>query len=380
MFVDIATIKVKAGNGGNGHVSFRREKNLAKGGPNGGDGGDGGSVYLVGDPNLSTLMDFRTKPSYKAQKGEEGGKSNMTGANGEDLLIQVPLGTLVYDIEENDLLIGDLIDSDQRVLVATGGRGGRGNHSFKSSTNQAPVQFTPGVSGEEKQLRLEIKVLADVGLVGFPNAGKSTLVNVLTAANAKTGSYPFTTLTPNLGVCKLPSGEEIVVADIPGLIEGASQGKGLGDEFLRHVERTRVLVHMIDPIEFVSEPDLNDFSEDISNAILYANNAWSKYEAIRKELGEYNPNLLNKQEIVVINKLDITEVADCFKETEKLFKEKDIAVLGVSAATGEGSDVLRNELMRVLADVPKVAPFSTAKPVKTFTLDTLPNRRIVFRE
>ena len=385
MLIDTAKIKIKAGNGGKGHVSFRREKYIPRGGPDGGDGGAGGDVYLVADHNLATLMDFRTQPFYNAQNGEEGSKRQSTGADGSDLTIKVPTGTLVYEIRtkggakngqekvasdaassEEEILVGDMVEHGQSLLICKGGHGGKGNYAFKSSTNQAPRQFTPGGTGEEKELRLEVKLIADVGLIGMPNAGKSTLINQLTSANAKVANYPFTTLSPNLGVCPLNSGETIIIADIPGLIEGASEGKGLGDDFLRHVERTRLLVHIIDPFGEGNDPEK------------LVETSWQAYATIRKELSDYNEELAQKKEVVIINKLDITEVAEKFGEIKAFFKEKGIEVLGISAVTGEGVEELKVALMRVLPSVPERKVFEPAPVVRTYNIGNLPNRRMVF--
>lgn len=359
--IDQVVIKVKAGNGGDGHVSFRREKFIAKGGPDGGDGGNGGNVYFIADENMNTLLDFRSKARYEAQPGAEGGKKKMSGFEGKDLIIRVPVGTLLYVKREEgeDLLVADLIEHDQKFMIAKGGRGGKGNVHFKSSTNQAPMQYTPGTQGEEKTIRLEIKLVADVGLVGMPNAGKSTILNQLTNSNAKVANYPFTTISPNLGAYTLRNGITIILADIPGLIEGASKGKGLGDEFLRHIERTRVLVHMID-----------GFSADPFN----------DYEVIRKELIDYGKGLESKPEIVVINKIDITEVKENFENIVESFSKKGIKVFGVSSATGEGIDDLMLEVMKVLEVTPKQIEFQIKKPTKTYTIANLPNKKIVFKD
>ncbi len=373
MLIDTAKIKVKAGKGGDGAVSFRREKYIPRGGPDGGDGGKGGDVVLVADHNMATLMDFRTQPFYNAEKGIPGSKRQSTGADGADLEIKVPVGTLVYELrpskeaegDPTEILVADLTEHGQNILICKGGTGGKGNYSFKSSVNQTPRQFLPGGEGEEKELKLEIKLIADVGLIGPPNAGKSTLVNQLTAANAKVANYPFTTLSPNLGICQLNSEETIVIADIPGLIEGASEGKGLGDEFLRHVERTRLLVHLIDPFG----------EEDLEQLVKYA---WDAYTTIRKELQEYSEELTQKEEIVVINKLDITEVAESFEQIKAEFANRGVKVLGISAVTGEGVVELKRELMRVLPTVPERKVFEPEPVVRTYTIGNLPNRRMVF--
>ena len=392
--IDIAIIKIKAGDGGNGKVSFRREKFITKGGPDGGDGGNGGSVYFIADNNLSTLLDFRSKKILKAESGGHGDKKKMTGQSKEDLYIKVPIGTLIYQIEDSrspfanlptgktvtptvenamvdkpevkETLIGDLVKSGQSVLVARGGKGGVGNFRFRSSTNRTPLEYTEGVKGDELEIKLEIKMIADVGLIGAPNAGKSTLVNRLTNAKAKIGSYPFTTISPNLGVCKLKNESEIVIADIPGLIEGASEGKGLGDEFLRHVERTRLLVHLIDP--------LSGEGEDL------VKNAIELYKMIRKELSDYGANLMNKKEIVVINKIDVTEVKESFESVKSEFKNNNIEVLGMSAVSGEGIEKLLEKVTVLLQDIPKTPAFNPAKVVKKYNITNLPNRRMVFDE
>src|SRR3989344_9578862 len=365
--IDIANIKIKASNGGDGRVSFRREKYIAKGGPDGGDGGDGGDVYFVADPNKSTLMDFKAKPLYEATSGQAGGKKNMTGSDGEDLYIKVPMGTLVFEvIRGNEVLIGDMTEQGQEFLIAKGGTGGKGTNRCKSSTNRTPVQYTPGSKGEVRELRLEIKLMADVGLIGLPNAGKSTLINQLTNANAKVANYPFTTLNPNLGTTTLRNGQTIVIADIPGLIEGASEGKGLGDEFLRHVERTRLLVHIIDVYE---AGDSTGFSEY----------AIKQYDVIRKELSDYSEELTGKPVIVVVSKLDITEVRGNFDKISRIFKKRGLDILGISAATGEGIESLKYKIMTELEKAPSRKEFMAERAVKVYNIETLPNRRIVFR-
>ncbi|MFA6981770.1 MAG: GTPase ObgE [Patescibacteria group bacterium] len=367
MLIDIAQIKVKAGKGGDGCLSFLRTKRTAFGGPNGGNGGNGGDVYLIADHNLATHMDFRSKEIYKAQNGAPGEGENMHGANGEDLYVRVPTGTLVYELENGkEVLVSDMLDDGGTFLMASGGHGGRGNATFKSSTNQAPRETTLGTKGEEKTLKLEIKLIADIGLVGLPNAGKSTLINQLTSANAKTANYPFTTLFPNLGTCKLASGQTVVIADIPGLIEGASEGKGLGDEFLRHIERTRFLIHIVEP----------QLSEDRKELVA---SAVKNYQIIRKELQSYRVDLSGKPEIVVINKLDITEVNEAFDEIVKSFKKIKVKVLGISAVTGQGIEELKIEMMKVLEKSPKIQKFEAAQPIKRFNISNLPNKRLVFK-
>lgn len=383
MLIDTAEIQVKAGNGGDGHVSFRRAKFIPKGGPDGGDGGDGGDVRLVAAHNLVTLRDFRTRPSYEAENGAEGGKKKCIGANGEDLCIKLPVGTLVYEIRENsnlnqkqEILVGDLVEDGQELLICRGGLGGKGNYRFKSSTNQTPMQYTEGTKGEPKLLRLEIKIIADIGLIGLPNAGKSTLVNQLTSAQAKVGSYPFTTLAPNLGVLKMDD-QALVLADIPGLIEGASEGKGLGDDFLRHVERTRLLVHVIDPFgESMADELLNESAVPIEKVL--TESAWKAYTTICRELEDYSEALILKKEIVVINKIDITEVKESFKSIKDYFKGRGVDVLGISAVTGEGTDGLKNKLREILPTLPEKTIFESEPIVKTYNIRNLPNKRMVF--
>lgn len=382
--VDIAKINVKAGDGGAGRVSFRREKYIPKGGPDGGDGGNGGSIFFVGDHNMATLLDFRSKTKYKAENGSPGGAKKMSGKGGEDLFIKLPVGTLIYQIKgDSRILIGDITgDGDECApyLVARGGMGGKGNTRFKSSTNQAPTQFTPGTKGDLKEIELELKLVADVGLIGLPNAGKSTLINTWAGTNAKTASYPFTTLYPNLGHVKLKSGQDIILADIPGLVSGASKGKGLGDDFLRHVERTRVLIHIIDPLFDIDLTSLDSvLPEGKTLEDVFAEQSVSSYKAIRKELEEYNEDLLLKPEIVVINKIDVTEVRGTFERIKVLFKEMGIQVIGISAYTGENLDELINRLIDVLSKAPGRKKFMEMdeRQVKVYTIDNLPNKRIL---
>jgi len=286
-FVDEAEISVHAGNGGNGCVSFRREKFIPFGGPDGGDGGNGGSVWLVADENLNTLVDFRHQRVFRAQRGQNGMGRDMYGKAGEDVVIRVPVGTAVYNIA-TDELIGDLTTHGQRLLVARGGDGGKGNIHFKSSVNRAPRKATPGWPGEERELRLELKLLADVGLLGFPNAGKSTFIRAVSAATPKVADYPFTTLYPNLGVVSVEPYKSFVIADIPGLIEGAAEGAGLGALFLRHVQRTRLLLHLVDMAPLDGETDPVE-----------------QVRAIERELGKYDPALLQKPRWLVLNKVDM---------------------------------------------------------------------------
>ncbi len=367
--IDLVKIKLRAGNGGDGKVSFFREKGKPKGGPDGGDGGDGGSVYFVADRNMATLRDFRAKELFAAQDGEPGGKLKMYGASGSDYKISVPLGTLVYEVKDDrEILVADMNEDGKEFLIARGGIGGRGNFRFRSSTNQTPVQYVAGTKGEQKIIKLEVKLVADVGLIGLPNAGKSTLLNRLASTDVKVANYPFTTLSPNLGVMPLGEGSNIIISDIPGLIEGASEGKGLGDEFLRHVERTRVLVHLIDPLDGYDEEENSNLSQT----------ALSNYEKIRGELEAYGKGLSSKPEIVVINKIDVTEIKTVLEKILGLFKKKGISVIGISGVTGEGMDAFLNNLKKVLEENPKRVEFSAEKPVKLFTIDNLPNKRMVF--
>jgi GTP-binding protein len=292
--VDEAEIQVSAGNGGNGCVGFRREKFIPLGGPDGGDGGAGGSVWLVADENLNTLVDFRHQRQFRAKRGENGMGRQMYGKAGEDLIITVPVGTVVTNVG-TDEVIGDLVSHGDRLLVAKGGSGGLGNMHFKSSVNRSPRKALPGLPGEERELKLELKLLADVGLLGFPNAGKSTLIRAVSAATPKVADYPFTTLYPNLGVVSVEAHRSFVIADIPGLIEGAADGAGLGAQFLRHLQRTRLLLHLVDmaPMSFGEE----DGNEQLSPA--------QQVRAIERELARHDPELLDKPRWLVLNKADL---------------------------------------------------------------------------
>lgn len=335
MFVDIAKIYVKAGNGGNGSMAFRREKYEPMGGPAGGDGGHGGSVILVVDEGLRTLMDFRYKRHYKAQSGEDGRKKKQYGAKGEDMILKVPVGTLVKD-EESGIIIADLKEKNQKFVVAKGGRGGRGNMKFKNSIRRAPHFAEPGTKGEERNIVLELKLLADVGLAGFPNVGKSTILSIVTSAKPKIANYHFTTLRPNLGVVKLGVGESFVIADIPGLIEGASQGAGLGHEFLRHVERCKILLHVLDASGQEGRDPIEDFNK------------------INNELLRYNDKLSYKKQIIVLNKMDLPESKENAERIKNELSEK-YDIFEVSAATGYGlKELMRltyNELDEVEEDI-----------------------------
>jgi GTP-binding protein len=337
MFVDEVDIHVEAGNGGRGCLAFRREKFVPRGGPSGGDGGHGGSVYVVASPHINTLINFRFHPEFSAERGEHGMGSNRTGHGGADLELEVPIGTLVYektdDPDQALRLVADLADEGQKVLVAKGGRGGLGNARFATSTNRAPRKVQPGEPGEIKDLRLELKLLADVGLVGFPNAGKSTLISRISAARPKIADYPFTTLTPNLGVVRLSDERSFVVADVPGLIEGAHRGLGLGHQFLRHLERTKVLVHLVD----VSGASGRDPVVDL--------------DTVRRELELFQPTLAAKPQIVAANKIDALDPSqrDQITALQNRAAALDLPFLQVSAVTGQGIPELLEAMWRRLA-------------------------------
>jgi GTP-binding protein len=327
MFVDEAVIHVKAGDGGHGCVSFRREKYVPKGGPDGGDGGDGGSIIFVADPNKNTLLDFSGKHHWRAEKGQSGMGKKMFGKAGQDLVIPVPPGTTVFDTDKQ-LLIADLDEPHKRITIVRGGKGGRGNWHFKSSTNQTPRFAETGTEGEERNLKLELKLIADVGLVGMPNAGKSTLLRAVSAARPKVADYPFTTLDPQLGIAELSGDRRIVFADIPGLIEGARHGAGLGHAFLRHIERTKVIVHLLDLFP--------------SDGSVPADN----YRTIRRELEAFSPQLAKKQELIAANKLDLA-VDDA--ALAKLMQDlPDKQILSISGATRRGLDGMLERLWTML--------------------------------
>ncbi len=327
-FVDETPIRVQAGKGGNGSLSFRREKYIAKGGPDGGDGGDGGSVYLEADIALNTLVDYRFQRHYQAENGEGGRGRNCTGKSGEDLILKVPVGTTILD-EDSGEVLGDLSDPGQRLMVARGGFHGLGNTRFKSSTNRAPRQTTPGSEGELRSLRLELKVLADVGLLGLPNAGKSTLIRSISAAKPKVANYPFTTLVPNLGVVKVQAHRSFVVADIPGLIEGASEGAGLGIRFLRHLTRNRILLHLVDVAPF-------DGSDPAESAL-----------AIIRELERFSPGLARLDRWLLLNKTDLVDAEQLAATRASVLKalDWDGPVYEVSAINGAGTDALCGDIM-----------------------------------
>lgn len=329
-FVDEALIKVSAGNGGHGCLSFRREKFIPFGGPDGGDGGDGGSVYLVGTANLNTLVDFRFQRQYKAENGQPGMGGNCTGKKGENLYIPVPMGTMVYDVDTGELLT-DITEAEKPVLIAQGGFHGLGNTRYKSSINRAPRQTSPGSSGESRHLRLELRVLADVGLLGLPNAGKSTLIRAVSSARPKVADYPFTTLKPALGVVSVSTCQSFVMADIPGLIEGASQGAGLGYRFLKHLSRTCVLLHVIDVAPV-------DESDPVTSA-----------QTIIHELAEYSPELVNKPRWLVLNKMDLLpdeKAREAMQESIVKALHWTGPVFRISAISGEGTKALTSALMQ----------------------------------
>ncbi len=324
-FIDEARITVKAGDGGNGVISFRREKFIPKGGPDGGNGGNGGDVIVRADQHLNTLLDFRYHRIYKAERGENGRGKNQFGKFGEDTVLRVPCGTIIRDGQTSEIL-ADLTEPRQEVVIARGGKGGKGNSEFATSTNQAPRVAEHGTPGEERELVLELKLLADAGLVGFPNAGKSTLISVISAAKPKIADYPFTTLTPNLGIVRYAEEKSFTVADIPGLIEGAHQGKGLGIQFLRHIDRTRVLVFLIES----TRPDPKD-----------------DYRVLLHELGEYSESMLKKPRIVALTKMDIAD-AKTKSSLKKLKFGQNVPVVPVSSVTNEGIAALVEQIWKRL--------------------------------
>lgn len=334
MFTDYSKITIKSGNGGNGAATFRREKYVAAGGPDGGDGGRGGSVYFVVDPDINTLLDFRFKKIFKAEDGQNGSKRNCYGKKGEDLYIGVPLGTIIKDAETGKV-VSDLSQEDQKELILPGGKGGKGNAHFVTSSRQAPRFSQDGEKGQEKELILELKLLADVGLIGFPNVGKSTFLSVVTSAKPKIADYHFTTIIPNLGVVKSIFGDSFVIADIPGIIEGASQGIGLGIQFLRHIERTRLLLHVI----------------DVSGA--EGRNPVQDFHTINEELKSYSEKLSTRKQIIVANKMDVMQDENLYQELEQLASKEKIEIFKISAVTGEGIDDLMKYVTKVLKELPK---------------------------
>ncbi|MHB8809375.1 MAG: GTPase ObgE [Desulfobulbaceae bacterium] len=326
-FIDEAKFFVKGGDGGNGCVSFRREKYVPRGGPNGGDGGDGGSVYLEADPRKMSLLDFRYASHFKAERGQNGGGKDMHGRGGKDFIVQVPLGSVIKDAETGELL-ADLTEPGARFLAAEGGRRGLGNSRFATSTNRAPRKATPGTPGQERWLKIELKLLADVGLIGLPNAGKSTLLSKLSAANPKVAPYPFTTLEPQLGVLEFGFRDPCIIADIPGLVEGAHAGVGLGHRFLKHIERTSILLHVIDCSSEGEQP-MQDF------------------RVLENELAEYNQELLSRRYVIVLNKIDLVN-SERVRELVARFAGEGQEVVAISAETGQGIDALIHLLAKLL--------------------------------
>ena len=348
MFVDYTKIIIKSGDGGNGAVSFRREKYVASGGPDGGDGGKGGDIYFVVDPDSNTLINFRYNKKYKAENGQNGSGSRCYGKSGEDLYVKVPRGTVVRDVETGKL-IADLSKEGQTELILPGGRGGKGNCHFATSTRQAPRFAQDGEKGLEKEIILELKLLADVGLIGFPSVGKSTILSRVTSARPKIAEYHFTTLEPNLGVVKTEFGDSFVIADIPGIIEGASEGIGLGLRFLRHIERTRLLLHVIDASASEGRNPVEDF------------------KTINTELKKYSEKLSERKQIIVANKADVIQDEELYKELEKLAKENNIEIFKISAVTGEGLKELFAYVSKILKTLPK-EDLEEAEEKKIYTL------------
>jgi len=350
MFTDYVKITVKSGDGGNGAVSFRREKYVAAGGPDGGDGGKGGNVYFYVDQDANTLVDFRYKKKFKAENGKNGEGGHRYGKSGEDLHIGVPRGTIIKDAL-SDMVLADLSEEKQEELILPGGKGGKGNSHFATSTRQAPRFAIDGEKGIEKELILELKLLADVGLVGFPNVGKSTFLSRTTSATPKIANYHFTTLEPNLGVVKLDYGASFVVADIPGIIEGASEGTGLGLQFLRHIERTRLLLHVIDVSGIEGRNPVEDF------------------RVINEELKKYSEKLANRKQIIVANKIDAMQDDTLYKELESMAKQKEIEIYKISAVTGEGINELLSHVADVLKTLPKEDIVEVTGGEKVYTLE-----------
>ena len=334
MFVDYAKIIIKSGDGGNGAATFRREKYVAAGGPDGGDGGRGGDVYFEVDPNANTLIDFRFTKKFKAENGQNGSGGHKFGKSGQDIIVKVPVGTIVKDAETGKVIV-DMSKDGQKELILKGGRGGKGNSHFATSTRQAPRFAIDGEPGKEKEIILELKLLADVGLVGFPNVGKSTILSRVTKATPKIADYHFTTIDPNLGVVKTEFGDSFVLADIPGIIEGASEGVGLGIQFLRHVERTRLLLHVLDVAGTEGRNPVDDFNK------------------INEELKKYSEKLAARKQIIVANKIDSMQDDENYKALEKLAKENDMEIYKISAVTGEGLNELFNHVAKIIKTLPK---------------------------
>lgn len=350
MFIDYVKITVKSGDGGNGAVSFRREKYVAAGGPDGGDGGKGGDIYFYVDPDSNTLVDFRFKKNFKAEDGNNGEGGHRYGKGGQDLLIGVPIGTIIKDSQTGET-IADLSEKGQKELILPGGRGGKGNSHFATSTRQAPRFSQGGEKGIEKEFILELKLLADVGLIGFPNVGKSTFLSRTTSATPKIANYHFTTLEPNLGVVKSDYGDSFVIADIPGIIEGASEGTGLGIQFLRHIERTRLLLHVIDVSGLEGRNPVEDFN------------------TINEELKKYSKKLATRRQIIVANKIDSMQDETLYNDLEKMAKEKDMEIYKISAVTGEGISELLNHITQVLKTLPKEELIEISEKKKIYTLE-----------
>ena len=360
MFTDYAKIYASAGKGGNGAVSFRREKYIAAGGPDGGDGGKGGDVYFEVDPDSNTLIDFRYKKKFKAENGQNGEGARKSGKSGEDLYIKVPIGTVIKDAKTEEVL-ADMSEKGQKTLVLRGGRGGKGNTHFATSTRQAPRFSQGGEDGEDKELILELKLLADVGLIGFPSVGKSTILSVVTAATPKIADYHFTTLEPNLGVVKSEYGDSFVIADIPGIIEGASEGTGLGLQFLRHIERTRLLLHVIDVSGSEGRNPLEDF------------------KIINSELKKYSEKLSKRKQIIVANKIDSMQDENLYKELYDFAQKEKIEIFKISAVTGEGIRELLNRVSKVLKELPKEELVEVENSKKIYELKDEPEFTI-FKE
>ena len=349
MFVDYVKILIKSGDGGNGAATFRREKYVAAGGPDGGDGGRGGDIIFVVDKDSNTLIDFRYNKKYKAENGQNGSGNHCYGKSGEDLYIKVPKGTIIKDFETGKV-IADLSNDGQKEIVLKGGKGGKGNTHFATSTRQAPNFAIDGEKGKEKEIILELKLLADVGLLGFPNVGKSTILSMVTAATPKIADYHFTTLNPNLGVVKTEYGDSFVIADIPGIIEGASEGVGLGIQFLRHIERTRLLLHVIDVSGVEGRNPVEDFYK------------------VNEELKKYSEKLANRKQIIVANKADIIQDEEKYKELEKVAKENNIEIFKISAATNNGLKELFNYVSTIIKDLPKEELFDVDERI-VYTLE-----------
>ena len=350
MFTDYAKIYVSAGKGGDGAVAFRREKYVAAGGPDGGDGGKGGDVYFEVNPDSNTLIDFRYKKKFKAENGNNGEGGHKYGKSGEDLYIKVPLGTIVKKSDTGEVL-ADLSEENKKVLVLKGGRGGKGNSHFATATRQAPRFAQKGEDGEEGELILELKLLADVGLIGYPSVGKSTILSVVTSATPKIAEYHFTTLEPNLGVVKSEYGDSFVIADIPGLIEGASEGVGLGIQFLRHIERTRLLLHVVDVAGTEGRNPVEDFY------------------TINKELEKYSKKLATRKQIIVANKIDSMQDESLYNELENVAKENNMEIFKVSAATGQGMKELMIEVSKILKTLPKEDLVEEKEAKKVYKLE-----------